>query len=54
MSESRDDLALAHRRLTAAYQQTLRFVEVVRRIFVVVHGALCQSLLGLCYVLVGM
>ena len=47
MAESRDDLALAHRRLTAAYEQTLRYAEDVRRLYVGVQRAICQSLLGL-------
>jgi len=44
---SRDDLAAAYRRLNAAYQQTLRYAEDVRRLYHQVQRAIYQSLLGL-------
>ncbi len=42
-----DDLAAAYRRLNAAYQQTLRYAEDVRRLYSQVQRAIYQSLLGL-------
>jgi putative nucleotidyltransferase with HDIG domain len=42
-----DDLALAYRRLNAAYAQTLRYAEDVRRLYQGLQRAICQSLLGL-------
>ena len=44
---SRDDLAAAYRRLNAAYQQTLRYAEDVRRLYQQVQRSIYQSLLGL-------
>lgn len=37
----------AYRRLNAAYQQTLRYAEDVRRLYQQVQRSICQSLLGL-------
>jgi HD-GYP domain-containing protein (c-di-GMP phosphodiesterase class II) len=45
--ESPDDLAVAYRRLNAAYQQTLRYAEDVRRLYQQLQRAIYQSLLGL-------
>ncbi len=42
-----DDLATAYRRLNAAYQQTLRYAEDVRRLYQQVQRSIYQSLLGL-------
>ena len=42
-----DDLTVAYRRLNAAYQQTLRYAEDVRRLYQQVQRAIYQSLLGL-------
>jgi putative nucleotidyltransferase with HDIG domain len=42
-----DHLALAYRRLNAAYAQTLRYAEDVGRLYRRLQGAICQSLLGL-------
>ena len=42
-----DDLAMAYRRLNAAYQQTLRYAEDVRRLYQQVQRSIYQSLLGL-------
>jgi HD-GYP domain-containing protein (c-di-GMP phosphodiesterase class II) len=44
---ARDDLAAAYRRLNAAYQQTLRYAEDVRRLYQQVQRSIYQSLLGL-------
>ena len=44
---SGDDLAAAYRRLSAAYQQTLRYAEDVKGLYVQVQRSICQSLLGL-------
>jgi HD-GYP domain-containing protein (c-di-GMP phosphodiesterase class II) len=44
---SGDDLAAAYRRLRAAYQQTLRYAEDVRRLYQQVQRSIYQSLLGL-------
>jgi len=44
---SGDDLTVAYRRLNAAYQQTLRYAEDVRRLYQQVQRAIYQSLLGL-------
>lgn len=44
---SGDDLALAYRRLNAAYAQTLRYAEDVRRLYQRMQRAICQSLMGL-------
>jgi putative nucleotidyltransferase with HDIG domain len=41
------DAALAYRRLNAAYAQTLRYAEDVRRLYQRLQRAICQSLLGL-------
>jgi len=41
------DLAAAYRRLNAAYQQTLRYAEDVRRLYQQVQRSIYQSLLGL-------
>jgi putative nucleotidyltransferase with HDIG domain len=46
-SRSSDDLALAYRRLNAAYAQTLRYAEDVRQLYKRMQRAICQSLLGL-------
>lgn len=43
----RDDLGAAYRRLNAAYQQTLRYAEDVRRLYQQVQRSIYQSLLGL-------
>src|SRR5207244_6888657 len=42
-----DELTVAYRRLNAAYQQTLRYAEDVRRLYQQVQRAIYQSLLGL-------
>jgi putative nucleotidyltransferase with HDIG domain len=42
-----EDLAAAYRRLNAAYQQTLRYAEDVRRLYQQVQRSIYQSLLGL-------
>jgi putative nucleotidyltransferase with HDIG domain len=42
-----NDPTLAYRRLNAAYAQTLRYAEDVRRLYHHLQGAICQSLLGL-------
>jgi HD-GYP domain-containing protein (c-di-GMP phosphodiesterase class II) len=42
-----EDLAAAYRRLNAAYQQTLRYAEDVRRLYRQVQRSIYQSLLGL-------
>lgn len=44
---SGDDLALAYRRLNAAYAQALRYAEDVRHLYRRTQRAICQSLLGL-------
>lgn len=44
---SPDELAVAYRRLNAAYQQTLRYAEDVRRLYQHLQRAIYQSLLGL-------
>ena len=44
---SGDELTAAYRRLNAAYQQTLRYAEDVRRLYQQVQRAIYQSLLGL-------
>ena len=44
---SGDDLTLAYRRLNAAYAQTLRYAEDVRRLYQRTQRAIGQSLLGL-------
>ena len=44
---SPDELAIAYRRLNAAYQQTLRYAEDVRRLYQQLQRAIYQSLLGL-------
>jgi len=44
---SGETLALAYRRLNAAYMQSLRYAEDVRRLYQQVQRAVCQSLLGL-------
>jgi HD-GYP domain-containing protein (c-di-GMP phosphodiesterase class II) len=41
------ELAAAYRRLHAAYQQSLRYAEDVRRLYTALQRGLCQSLLGL-------
>jgi putative nucleotidyltransferase with HDIG domain len=41
------ELALAYRRLNAAYEQTLRYAEDVRHLYQRMQRAICQSLLGL-------
>src|SRR5206468_3050284 len=41
------DPAAAYRRLSAAYQQTLRYAEDVKRLYQQVHRSIYQSLLGL-------
>jgi len=46
-SSSGDDLALAYRRLNAAYAQTLRYAEDVRLLYQRTQRAVTQSLLGL-------
>lgn len=46
-SGSGDELTVAYRRLNAAYQQTLRYAEDVRRLYQQVQRAIYQSLLGL-------
>ncbi len=45
--DSGGDLAAAYRRLNAAYQQTLRYAEDVRRLYQQVQRSIYQSLLGL-------
>ena len=47
VSAAGDDLTAAYRRLNAAYQQTLRYAEDVRRLYQQVQRAIYQSLLGL-------
>jgi putative nucleotidyltransferase with HDIG domain len=42
-----DALALAYRRLNAAYAQSLRYAEDVRQLYQHTQRAICQSLLGL-------
>jgi len=42
-----DELAMAYRRLNAAYQQTLRYAEDVRDLYVRLQRSIGQSLLGL-------
>jgi putative nucleotidyltransferase with HDIG domain len=42
-----DALALAYRRLNAAYAQALRYAEDVRQLYQNTQRAICQSLLGL-------
>jgi putative nucleotidyltransferase with HDIG domain len=44
---SADEVAVAYRRLNAAYQQTLRYAEDVRRLYRQLQRGICQSLLGL-------
>ncbi|MGH7325021.1 MAG: HD-GYP domain-containing protein [Candidatus Rokuibacteriota bacterium] len=44
---ARDELALAYRRLNAAYAQTLRYAEDVRHLYQGMQRAVCQSLMGL-------
>jgi HD-GYP domain-containing protein (c-di-GMP phosphodiesterase class II) len=44
---SGDDLAAAYRRLSAAYEQTLRYAEDVKGLYAQVQRSVCQSLLGL-------
>ncbi len=44
---SPDDLAVAYRRLNAAYQQTLRYAEDVRELYLRLQRSIGQSLLGL-------
>ena len=39
-SSSADDLTVAYRRLSAAYQQTLRYAEDVRRLYQQVQRAI--------------
>jgi putative nucleotidyltransferase with HDIG domain len=46
-SPSGDDLNVAYRRLNAAYAQTLRYAEDVRRLYQRMQRAICQSLMGL-------
>jgi hypothetical protein len=46
-ASARDDLAVAYRRLNAAYQQSLRYAEDVRRLYQQVQQAIYQSLIGL-------
>jgi putative nucleotidyltransferase with HDIG domain len=41
------DPEVAYRRLAAAYQQSLRYAEDVRRLYQQLQRAICQSLLGL-------
>jgi putative nucleotidyltransferase with HDIG domain len=41
------ELALAYRRLNAAYEQTLRYAEDVRHLYQRMQRSICQSLLGL-------
>jgi HD-GYP domain-containing protein (c-di-GMP phosphodiesterase class II) len=45
--EPTDELAAAYRRLNAAYQQTLRYAEDVRDLYVRLQRSIGQSLLGL-------
>ena len=42
-----EDLAVAYRRLNAAYQQTLRYAEDVRELYLRLQRSIGQSLLGL-------
>jgi HD-GYP domain-containing protein (c-di-GMP phosphodiesterase class II) len=42
-----DELAVAYRRLSAAYQQTLRYAEDVRDLYLRLQRSIGQSLLGL-------
>ena len=42
-----EDLAAAYRRLNAAYQQSLRYAEDVRRLYQQLQRGIYQSLLGL-------
>ena len=42
-----DDLAVAYRKLNAAYEQTLRYAEDVRHLYVRLQRSIGQSLLGL-------
>ena len=44
---SPDDLTVAYRRLNAAYQQTLRYAEDVRELYLRLQRSIGQSLLGL-------
>ncbi len=49
--ESGDDLLVAYRRLSAAYQQSLRYAEDVRRLYQQLQRSVYQSLVGLCVAL---
>ena len=42
-----DELAVAYRRLNAAYEQTLRYAQDVRDLYVKLQRSIGQSLLGL-------
>jgi HD-GYP domain-containing protein (c-di-GMP phosphodiesterase class II) len=46
--EPDDDPLLAYRRLNAAYQQSLRYAEDVRRLYHQLQRSVYQSLVGLC------
>jgi HD-GYP domain-containing protein (c-di-GMP phosphodiesterase class II) len=46
--ESDDDLAVAYRRLSAAYEQSLRYAQDVRRLYHQLQRSVYQSLVGLC------
>ena len=49
--EASDDLLVAYRRLSAAYQQSLRYAEDVRRLYQQLQRSVYQSLVGLCVAL---
>ena len=46
-TRAEDDVAAAYRRLNAAYEQSLRYAQDVRRLYVELQRGICQSLLGL-------
>ena len=46
--EPHDDLAVAYRRLSAAYEQSLRYAQDVRRLYHQLQRSVYQSLVGLC------
>jgi putative nucleotidyltransferase with HDIG domain len=47
VANRRDDLAAAYRRLDAAYQQSLRYAQDIRRLYHQLQRAIYQSLVGL-------
>jgi HD-GYP domain-containing protein (c-di-GMP phosphodiesterase class II) len=46
-TRAEDDVATAYRRLNAAYEQSLRYAQDVRQLYVQLQRGICQSLLGL-------